>query len=745
MNTTALLPILPLLLLLTAVCPGEDIYVSQGGGGSGASSASPLAISWLATAGNWGSGAGKVGPGDTVHLCGTITSTVTVLGSGNVGSPITIRFEPGAMLSKPAWGIDGASAIYASGKSHVVIDGNGVGIIECTNNGDALGLAQPAYGITAKSGSGWTIRDLTIRNIFVHTYNATNVVAAYSTRGVFASNISDFTVSGNTITGAYVGVYYIANGASLNNCTIEGNTLAKCSTALISALGGSATDAMSGVVIADNDIAMGLNWFDPPNNNHIDGIHTWTSPGTITGLDIHGNYIHGDPSTHCTGYVYVEGNFVSPLFYNNVMVGSTNRPAGGFFAFKLGATTTQFHVFNNTVVGLAANNTGGTGIQILAAAGTVAELKNNILTNLFVGVYGKDAPGGLFTSDYNSFFGNGMVGWLASGSYSTLASWQTVTGGDAHSLSSDPALTGAYTPSTGSPARDAGIALASYFTTDKAGLARPQGSGWDIGAYEYAGSVAFSTTASSGSESTAAVSLSVTLGEVSGQPVTVAYAVTSGTATGGGADYTLANGTLSFASGATAQNINFSVVNDSTDESDETVVVTLSGPTNATLGTNTRHTYTITDNDPTPSVSLSAPAGAIAENGGTKTVTATLSAVSGRTVTVNLAGTGTVSAGDYTADMVITIPAGSGSGTATITAVQDAVDEPDETVAISIASATNASVGGSTVTVTIVDDDPAPTFTVSRSGGSGGGCGFGGVGILLLLVTAAWRGRRRTL
>jgi len=34
-------------------------------------------------------------------------------------------------------------------------------------------------------------------------------------------------------------------------------------------------------------------------------------------------------------------------------------------------------------------------------------------------------------------------------------------------------------------ARDQGTSMATYFTTDKDGVTRPQGSAWDIGAYEY--------------------------------------------------------------------------------------------------------------------------------------------------------------------------------------------------------------------------------------------------------------------
>jgi hypothetical protein len=84
--------------------------------------------------------------------------------------------------------------------------------------------------------------------------------------------------------------------------------------------------------------------------------------------------------------------------------------------------------------------------------------------------------------------------------------------------------------------------------------------------------------------------------------VTVDYSVTGGTADGGGVDYTLAAGSLTFSPGETTKNISLTVNDDSLDEADETVIVTLSNPTNATLRENTSHTYTINDNDLLPSV-----------------------------------------------------------------------------------------------------------------------------------------------
>src|SRR5439155_14268167 len=140
--------------------------------------------------------------------------------------------------------------------------------------------------------------------------------------------------------------------------------------------------------------------------------------------------------------------------------------------------------------------------------------------------------------------------------------------------------------------------------------------------------VAFSLASSSGAESVTPANLAVALSTVSGKSVTVDYAVSGGTATGGGVDYTLASGTLTFAPGVTSQNIALAVVNDALNELNETVLLTLSNATNATLGAIATHTYTITDDDPPPTVTLSLSGSPMAEAGGVATVRATLSAPS---------------------------------------------------------------------------------------------------------------------
>ena len=140
------------------------------------------------------------------------------------------------------------------------------------------------------------------------------------------------------------------------------------------------------------------------------------------------------------------------------------------------------------------------------------------------------------------------------------------------------------------------------------------------------------------------------LSAASSQNVTVNYTVT-GTASGAGTDYTLANGTATIAASSTSTTITIaSIVNDTLDEANETVILTLSNPSNATLGSDSVHTYTITDNDNPPVVDFNSTSSNGAESVSSKALTVDLSAASGKSVTVNYAVTGTAtgSGSDYT-------------------------------------------------------------------------------------------------
>ena len=120
----------------------------------------------------------------------------------------------------------------------------------------------------------------------------------------------------------------------------------------------------------------------------------------------------------------------------------------------------------------------------------------------------------------------------------------------------------------------------------------------------------FTSTSASALESVTSGSFNIFGPGNAVSPVTVDYAikVASTTATGGGSDYTLSNGTATISAGESSTTIPFTIINDTDQESDELFVVELSNPiAGAVLGSSIYYTYTITDED-TPGIT--------ADNGG---------------------------------------------------------------------------------------------------------------------------------
>ena len=118
--------------------------------------------------------------------------------------------------------------------------------------------------------------------------------------------------------------------------------------------------------------------------------------------------------------------------------------------------------------------------------------------------------------------------------------------------------------------------------------------------------------------------MTIELDTSSSSNITVDYAVT-GTATGSGTDFTLANGTATISAGSTSTTITIAgIVDDSLDEVNETVVVTLSNPSNANPGSTLVHTYTITDNDSAPVVDFNATSSSGEESVSSKDLTLSL-------------------------------------------------------------------------------------------------------------------------
>ncbi len=107
--------------------------------------------------------------------------------------------------------------------------------------------------------------------------------------------------------------------------------------------------------------------------------------------------------------------------------------------------------------------------------------------------------------------------------------------------------------------------------------------------------VMFTTSAQSLGEGVGTMNITVTLSISSGLDVTVPFNL-SGTASEA-IDYDITSSPVVIPAGSLTDTIVIDVTDDDVDEADETVILTLGAPTNATLGTTTVHTGTIVDDD----------------------------------------------------------------------------------------------------------------------------------------------------
>ncbi len=192
---------------------------------------------------------------------------------------------------------------------------------------------------------------------------------------------------------------------------------------------------------------------------------------------------------------------------------------------------------------------------------------------------------------------------------------------------------------------------------------------------------------------------------------TVQYTV-GGTATAG-SDYTLAPGTLTFAVGETVKLLPFTILTDGVAEPAETVIVTLSNPTNSVLGSPVTHTITLTDSN-RPTVSISGPVD-IVESGGAANYVITRSGATTFPLTVSFTAGGAATApDDFTAPSAnVTIPIGALSAPLEISLNDDVLEEGDETLSITISPDAGYDLGPvSAVTTTIEDDDAPPVLAI---------------------------------
>ncbi len=204
------------------------------------------------------------------------------------------------------------------------------------------------------------------------------------------------------------------------------------------------------------------------------------------------------------------------------------------------------------------------------------------------------------------------------------------------------------------------------------------------------GIVQFGQAAYQVTEGTVTAPIVVTRSGGAASGVTVQYRVASspGTAVGGGVDYTLNTGTLTFGANETSRTFSVAIVNDTLIEPSQTVNLQLFSPSvGLTIGTPSTATLTIQDND-APTFRFGAAAYTVAEGGsGTVTVVRTNGVGTAVTVGYEVLSTSTATATggsrDYTlANGTVSFGVGVTTQTITIPTVQDTLFEGSETIVL---------------------------------------------------------------
>jgi parallel beta-helix repeat protein len=369
--------------------------------------------------------ANVVQAGDTVVVePGTYTG-FNMTNSGQAGAPITFQAQAGVVINQPN-SFTHQDGINLEGASYITITGFTV-----------TGL--PRAGIRAVTDNHVTI----------------------------TNNITD-----------HNGVWGIFSGFS-DYIDIENNTASN-------------SQQQHGIYVSNSAVAPTIrNNIVFGNANcgiHMNGDVSQGGVGVITGAIVTGNIIYDNGSTG--GSAINADGVQNSVIENNILY---NNHASGISLFQQNASDSAKNniVANNTIV-MAADARWALNIQNGSTGNTVF---NNILWNNAPGhgsvdISADSLPG--FTSDGNivkdRFTTTGGDVMLS------FAQWQAQTGQDLHSiLVSDPntlfvnLAANDYHLLPGSPAIDhglAGLAGQSAPSSDRDGNPRPNGAGFDIGAYE---------------------------------------------------------------------------------------------------------------------------------------------------------------------------------------------------------------------------------------------------------------------
>jgi len=500
-----------MLLAIPASASLTNAYVTQSGAASGGCSSAVHAVSWFNNSANWGTGAGQIGSGTTVLICGTITTSLMAQGNGTSGNPITLQWDTGATLSV----CDTNGALQLAGLSYVAVDlGGNNPAITCPNNGTGLATQTNAIAISDGSapGSGSGLQNFEIRNgtigpLYQYTCCGSDGEGSYAiaiTTGSGSGWIHNLSFN-NAVEALVWNHSQNSSGNEVDHNYCD-TTIARC----VDYTNGPGNFTDSGAKIHDNDIALGTAWQTGANDYvHIESIRSWImnsggSADSMTGVLIYNNYIHGAPSCCTTAYIQINsgqcggtgtwsGTIFNNLFVDTATSGVNAGIGDGMISFG-DCGTHVGGIYNNTFDGGPHGNLlHCVEFNVISPGSTSVTFKNNICMNFGSQIASNDVSTSI-TSDYNDFYNDLNNTWGANGV--AFSVWQA-SGEDTHSITANPNLTAGYQLTSSSPVIGAALNLtgvgisqldmgapATYGTAGSCGsgcAARPTTGAWDVG------------------------------------------------------------------------------------------------------------------------------------------------------------------------------------------------------------------------------------------------------------------------
>jgi CSLREA domain-containing protein len=600
--------------------------------------------------------------------------------------------------------------------TNVQIVGPGADKLTVRRSGAA---GTPNFGVLSITSGTVTISGLTIDG------------GSTDTQGGGISNGGTLTLSGCVVTGnksAHAGGgIYNAGRVTLNDSTVSGNS----STG--SEGGGGLYNAGSANATVGNSIVT--------NNSANAGGGIYNASGsvvTVSGSTISANKNFGvrGAGVYNAGSLTVTNSAVSgngsstslgdgPGIYNDRTCVVTNSTISG--------NQTRFGwgggVYNNSSASLSLGGATVTNNSADVGGGTFNFGTVNIVNTI--------VAGNRATTDLPDTHGT-----YASQGYNLIGKVGTATGfgaaGDRRGTAAaplDPKLgplasnggpTQTHALLSGSPAIDQGV-CSQALPADQRGVFRydfPEipnaDGGCDIGAFEAQPPPQVSVGSASvaeGDAGTSDVTFTVGLDRPSPSPVSVDYATEDFTATAG-ADYVVANGTLTIPAGVTAGSIKVQVLGDTLNEFNEAFFVRLSNPQGASPGEEAGAGI-IVDNDPLPALSIGDASVKEGDAGATAAVfDVALSSPSGKAVAVDFAtAQGTAGGGaDYaSASGTLVFLPGATHQQVVVQVFGDTTFEPDETFSVALSGALNAGLARAQGQGAILNDDTGPTPTPTPS------------------------------